>query len=70
MRYYKLVLFFSYISCNVCNEGFDQKDEVKKHIEVDHKDILIKISQNIVNSESEYNKAFLARFDNDGNLIG
>ena len=57
-------------ACNVCDEGFDREDEVKKHIEINHKDILIKISQNIENSESEDDEAFLARFDDDGNLIG
>ena len=46
------------------------KDEVKKHIEINHKGILIKISQNIENSEIEDDEAFLARFDDDGNLIG
>jgi hypothetical protein len=49
---------------------FDQEDEVKKHIDINHKDILIKISQNIENSENEDDKAFLARFDDDGNIIG
>ena len=62
--------FFLHIPCNVCNEGFDQEDEVQNHIEVNHKDIYIKISQNIENSESEDNQAFLARFEDDGNLIG
>ena len=43
---------------NFCDEGFDQDDEVKKHIEINHKDILIKICQNTENSESDDNKAF------------
>ena len=43
---------------------------MKNHIAVNHKDILIKISPNIENRESEDNKAFLARFEDDGNLIG
>ena len=54
---------------NVCYEGFDQENEVKKHNEINHKGILIKISQNIENRESEYDKAFLARFNDDGNQI-
>ena len=57
-------------ACNVFDAGFDQEDEVKKHIEINHNNIFIKISQNIENSDSEDNKAFLARFDNYGNLIG
>ena len=42
---------------------------MKKHNKINHKGILIKSSQNIENSESEYDKAFLARFSDDGNLI-
>ena len=60
-------------ACNVCNEGFDSDDEVKKHIEIDHKDILIEINKNIEEDkdfdESEDDEAFLARFDDDGNVI-
>ena len=41
----------------------------KKHNEINNKGILIKSSQNIENSESEYDKAFLAWFNDDGNLI-
>ena len=63
-------VIFLQIPCNVCNEGFDQEGEAKKHIEVNHKDILIKISQNIEKSESEDSKAFLARFEDAGNLFG
>ena len=56
-------------ACNVFHEGLDQGNEVKKHNKTNHKGILIKSSQNIENSESEYDKAFLARFNDDGNQI-
>ena len=29
-------------ACNICNEEFDTDDEVKNHIEINHKDIVIK----------------------------
>ena len=29
------------LSCNMCNEGFDKHDKIKKHIKEDHKDIII-----------------------------
>ena len=58
-------------ACNVCNEGFDTADEVKKHIEINHNDILIQFNKTIAEEEeSEDDEAFLARFDDDGNLIG
>ena len=58
-------------ACNVCNGGFDTADEVKKHIEINHNNILIQINKTIVEEEeSEDDEAFLARFDDDGNLIG
>ena len=60
-------------ACNVCNKGFDSDDKVKNHIEKDHKDILIEINKNIEEDkdvdESEDDEAFLARFDDDGNMI-
>ena len=69
-------------ACNVCNEGFDIEDNVRKHITSDHTDILMQISKDINKekedtrnqdesaSQSEDDEAFLARFDDDGNLIG
>ena len=52
-------------ACNVCNKGFDSDDEVKKHIKIDHKDILIEINKNIEEGkdfdECEDDEAFLAR---------
>ena len=54
-------------ACNVCNKRCDLDDEVKKHIKIDHKDILIEIKKNI--EEDKDDEAFLARFDDDGNMI-
>ena len=34
-------------ACNVCNEGFDIEDNVRKHITSDHTDILMQISKDI-----------------------
>ena len=62
--------------------GFDIEDNVRKHITSDHTDILMQISKDINEekedtssqdesaSQSEDDEAFLARFDDDGNLIG
>ena len=58
-------------ACNVCNDGFDTADKVKKGIEINHNDILSQINKTIAEEEeSENAEAFLARFDDDGNLIG
>ena len=64
-------------ACNICDEGFDIEDEIKKHIAVNHKDILIEISKNIdeeeddnCSEESIMNDSELyAGFDEDGNRI-
>ena len=46
-------------ACNVCNEGFDTADEVKKHIEINHNDVLIQINKTIAEEEeSEDDEAF------------
>ena len=34
-------------ACNICNEGFDKHNEVKKHIENYHKVIIIQIRRNL-----------------------
>ena len=36
---------------NVCNRGFDSDAKVKKHIKIDHKDILIEINKHIKENE-------------------
>ena len=38
-------------ACNICNEGFDQDAEIKKHIEEKHSEIIIQITNNLVGSE-------------------
>ena len=38
-------------ACNICNEEFDQVDEVKKHIEEDHNEILMQISKALEENE-------------------
>ena len=57
-------------ACNICDEGFDTEDELKKHISVDHKDVLIEISEKIDEDEDDDDETFLARYDDDGNFIG
>ena len=32
-------------ACNVCDQGFDIEDEIKKHIVDNHKEIMIEISK-------------------------
>ena len=32
-------------ACNVCNEGFENNDEIKKHIEKDHFQVLLQIKK-------------------------
>ena len=60
---------------NICDEGFDTGDEVKKHISVSHKDVLIEISEKIDEDEVDncieesYGDAWLVKYDDDGNLI-
>ena len=64
-------------ACNICDEGFDIEDENKKHIAVNHEDILIEISKNVdeeedgnCSEESIMNDSELyAGFDEDGNRI-
>jgi hypothetical protein len=38
-------------ACNICNEGFDKDTEIKKHIEEKHSEIIIQITNNLVESE-------------------
>ena len=44
-------------ACNICDEGFDTDDQVRKHIEILHKEILMQIKTNLdkeeVNSSDE-----------------
>ena len=86
-------------ACNVCNEGFEKEDSIKKHIEKDHFQVLLQIRKEMYedqddgsNGNPKYNvkhkhddsldtvsedeetdgeddEAFLAKFDDDGNLI-
>ena len=70
-------------ACNICDEGFDSEDEIKEHIAVDHKDILIEISKNVDEREEEdyseetndtaesimNDSELYAGFDEDGNRI-
>ena len=60
-------------ACNICNEGFDTIDEVKKHISSDHKETLFQIKENIEEEEPISDESFgdlwLAKFDEDGNRL-
>ena len=66
-------------ACNVCNEGFEKTNDIKKHIEKDHFQVLLQIRKEMYEEEdgsdtslyivSEYDEAFLVKFDDDGNLI-
>ena len=38
-------------ACTVCDQGFDRKDKITKHIVEDHKEIITEISKNIENKE-------------------
>ena len=38
-------------ACNVCDQGFDREDEIKKHVLDDHKEIVIEISKDSENKE-------------------
>ena len=40
-------------ACNICDEGFDIEDKIKKHIAFNHKDILIEISKNVEEEEDD-----------------
>ena len=67
-------------ACNVCDEGFEKSDQIRKHIESNHKEIIKQISKDINNqegsesgstcSEESYVDTWLAKFDEDGNFIG
>ena len=67
-------------ACNVCSKCFDKSDKIKRHIEKEHKDIIVQISKDIhdkdeseLNSSSNdesYGAAWLAKYDSDGNFMG
>ena len=59
-------------ACNISNEGFDKDNEVIKPISNDHKDVLIQIEEgdNDNTSKESYGDSWLAKFDDDGNLLG
>ena len=38
-------------ACNICNEGFDQDAEIKKHIGENHSEIIIQIAKNLEENE-------------------
>ena len=43
-------------ACNVCDQGFDREEYIKRHIEEYHKGIIIKISKDMENKkETELN---------------
>ena len=45
----------SVFACNICNEGFDQDYEIRKHIEEDHNEIVMQISKALEeNEDSEF----------------
>ena len=70
-------------ACNVCNEGFEKDDKIKRHIEKDHYEMVIQIRKDMYEehddsldtvsgdeeTDGEDDEAFLAKFDEDGNLI-
>ena len=70
-------------ACNVCNEGFEKDDEIKRHIEKDHYEMVLQIRKDMYEelddsldtvsgdeeTDGEDDEAFLAKFDEDGNLI-
>ena len=52
-------------ACKICDEGFDPDDKVKRHLEINHNDILIQIRINLDrenknNSDKSFGKAWLA----------
>ena len=65
---------------NVFDEGFDRNNEIKNHVEKEHKDIQVQIRKDIhkehksvsdsSNTDESYGEAWLAKHDNDGNFIG
>ena len=57
-------------ACNTCDEGCDTEDKVKKHIPVNHNDVLIEISVKISEDKDADDETCLARYDNNGNFIG
>ena len=54
-------------ACNICNEGFDQDAEVKKHIEEKHNEIIQQITKDLVESEEMkcYDDSMTTLSDND-----
>ena len=78
-------------ACNVCNEGFENNNDIKKHIQNDHSQVLLQIRKEMYEAsdeddgsndkhkhkhtvsdydetDGEDDEAFLAKFDDDGNL--
>ena len=61
--------------CSICDEGFDTDDEIRNHILKDHEEIVLQINEgNEEEEESDldesYGDSWLAKFNNDGDLIG
>ena len=61
-------------SCNICDEGFDTEEEIENDIVKYHKEIIIQISEDLeeeaeITLDESYGESWLAKFDNDGNLI-
>ena len=67
-------------ACNVCNKGFDMNEEIKMHIEKEHKANIVQIRKDIheedesdsdsSSNDESYGEAWLAKYDNDGNFMG
>ena len=56
-------------ACNICNEGFDQDYEIRKHVEEDHNEIVIQITTALEeNEEREFDDDTMTTLsDNDNN---
>ena len=67
-------------ACNVCDEGFDRNDEIRRHISTYHKEILTQINKEMNeveesdqedrSSDESYGDAWLAKVDDNKDLIG
>ena len=40
-------------ACNVCNEGFEKNDEIKKHIEKDHYQVVLQIRKEMYEDKED-----------------
>ena len=79
-----LTFIFGHLLTNqlakVLHEGFDRNDEIRKNISTYHKEILTQINKELNeveesdeedrSSDESYGDAWLAKFDDNGELIG